>query len=1228
MRVRYALLFLLSRAYGDDAAHVEDGVAHTIEDTIYKVINTGLNAIDVAPVAADSYEYANDKCSISSTVTCELDGEKCENLIIPIEDCGLTDMTFTFKQCNNEVGNPLSLFKSSAKTQALVEMEEVKELSLDDLAPQTCREVSVVKTINTCKRFFSASLKLEGKRGPKTDGSDYCYAWDFLRIFVRRGPCEITASVAKCEVPRTKEQCEDIIVPPDQCNTEEPMTFTYEYCNNEPTPLKFRRQETIVLIEMDPQESLDLSDLPPGECRTFVATKPINTCKRFYSSSFKVEGWRGVGEEDYCFAYDFERIYTKRPGGGNENPDQEKCEVSSKVTCTVPSTGEACEDIIVPIEECKEDFEMIFEFEMCNYEAVQNVFLLGGEKTIALVEMIPVDGLESTSIISPGECRRHRELRKINTCKRFFSASLKVEGRRGDVFNDYCYAYDFYRSYIQRPVGGGGDGDGKCDITANIKCTVDETGEDCGDIVIPTAACETGVDMTFSFEFCNREAIDSVSFFKDTRSRIENIDIPGFSFSDLGPGECRRQYVPQQIDTCKKKFSAELLLEAKRGPLTDGTDYCFAYDFYRNYITRFERPSTGPGTTPSPALAPSNDDSCAVTSKVSCTILSTGQNCEDYVVPQGQCSQNFPITFEFEYCNFEVSRELDFFEDRVKALVEMVPVERLNLSNLPPGQCRRRIETREINTCKRFFSASLQIEAKKGPLSDGSDYCYAYDFLRIFLKKEVNPSTPSIGNVPTTAPNLLPTVDEQGTCSFSAGIKCTVVETGESCDNYEIALADCGPKSMTFAFEYCNLDPTNAVAFKDDLTVALIEMQDVELDVSNLGPGDCRTVFATRDINTCKNFFSASLKLEGKRGPKNDGSDYCYGWNFYRRYISRPRTIDFDSCIVTAEITCHDSSGVPCDQMIVNLDDCNEEEPVIFDFSYCNELDSMVVLREDKTFAKIDGAVVPSLDKSDLPAKPNGCRELNVPTTVNTCNSGFNAELRVRGESVFGKCFAGDFYQNNVKRPVPTAVPTPASTIPETPTVPETSPPTPSPTIPTVSTPPPTAEPTATKSSSPSVSVVPTVSVRPSATPSTCFITEPQRRARISAIIDTIVDPETLLDPLSPQSRAKTWLLDVDNYDVFCADACSRSGTDGGVTQRYTLALFYFAMNGNEWFDCGENSTGCTPQLNQPTDNVPTYSDNETWLSPVNECLWGGLACRTETNCLDRIEFGTYKKIT
>jgi hypothetical protein len=146
----------------------------------------------------------------------------------------------------------------------------------------------------------------------------------------------------------------------------------------------------------------------------------------------------------------------------------------------------------------------------------------------------------------------------------------------------------------------------------------------------------------------------------------------------------------------------------------------------------------------------------------------------------------------------------------------------------------------------------------------------------------------------------------------------------------------------------------------------------------------------------------------------------------------------------------------------------------------------------------------------------------------------------------------------------------------------------------------------------------------PSNAPTACGIGRDERRSRITETIELISSSEDLQDPDSPQSKAKEWMLEIDEFDVFCADACSKFQFGAGVFQRYSVAVFYFATNGDSWITCGGESDDCIPTLTNidRDDNVPVFFDNEFWLSNSSECLWGGLSCKVATKCLDRIEFG------
>jgi hypothetical protein len=1171
-------LLLLATTRSILCAEGNDSVAKTLEDTIFKAIETGLNGVDIVPI--DGIDPNFRACSITSSVTCAITStlDDCEDFVIPLEQCRDIDMTFTYRYCNKEKDDDVTFI--SEKTTALFETLPIEGLNYNDLSPGKCHEFSITQKIDTCKRFFSASLKVEGTKGPDFENGDYCYAWDFLRIFIKR-PCEITAEISSCKIESTKENCDDFIVAIDECQEVEPTTFTFKYCNNEETAFRFRTQKFRPLVETLLITGFDLTDLQPGTCREFETTRDINTCKKFFSSSLKVEGFRGDGVGDYCYAYDFERIFTGRPD--DPPPSNGKaCDVSSSVKCFITGSDQPCDDIVVPDDECDEETDMTFEFEYCNFEEANPINLIGRKKTIAKVETEAID--LNLSMLSPGECRTLRTNRKINTCKKFFSASLKVEGRRGDNYEDYCFAYDFYRSYIERPQTndnntGGVTVAGECNVSADITCTIEATGEECDDIVVPRDECMTDMEMTFIFEYCSRELVNTIDLYPElTRARVETIGLSGLNFADLQPGECRRLISKQKINTCNRFFSSQLKVEGVRNGIGG---YCYGWDFYRSYINRLEQ--NAPSAT-SPNPSPTDDEGpCAVTAQVTCTNVATGQDCKDIIVPLNECNEATPMTFEFEYCNFEVSEEIVLRKDKTIALIDTVSVDTLNLSDIPAGACRRRIETRNINTCNKFFSAQLKVEGFRGGVRN--DYCYAFDFYRNYIQRtDLDNKEPTPANEPTPQ-------GPSGACNIRAEITCIVDDTGEPCDVIEVDTDTCDEETdMTFTFKYCNEETESFVDLIEDVTTAQIEATSVDgLVTSDLDAGTCRTLIETRQINTCKRFFSASLKVEGLR----DGvpNDYCYAFDFYRTYITRP---DDNSpvaspgidCEISAAISCtYDKTQESCDNLVIPIEDCEILDGVTFQFTYCSDdKDFPVVLREDKTVALIETIPVANLDKR--PLLPGQCRILEVNRNVDTCKRFFSAGLKVEGlrTGVDGYCFAYDHYRTFIKR-APSA---------------------------------PTLKPSA------SPSLIPTVSVMPSNAPTACGIGRDERRSRITEIIELISSSEDLQDPDSPQSKAKEWMLEIDEFDVFCADACSKFQFGAGVFQRYSVAVFYFATNGDSWITCGGESDDCIPTLTNidRDDNVPVFFDNEFWLSNSSECLWGGLSCKVATKCLDRIEFG------
>ena len=92
--------------------------------------------------------------------------------------------------------------------------------------------------------------------------------------------------------------------------------------------------------------------------------------------------------------------------------------------------------------------------------------------------------------------------------------------------------------------------------------------------------------------------------------------------------------------------------------------------------------------------------------------------------------------------------------------------------------------------------------------------------------------------------------------------------------------------------------------------------------------------------------------------------------------------------------------------------------------------------------------------------------------------------------------------------------------------------------------------------------------------------------------------------------------------------------------QRYVLAAFYFATNGGAWEQCNaptdfddpiaieEANDACNRVVTPfavPNQRVGDESSN-AWLTPSNECEWGGIACWGSDTpninlCIDQLDF-------
>jgi len=124
------------------------------------------------------------------------------------------------------------------------------------------------------------------------------------------------------------------------------------------------------------------------------------------------------------------------------------------------------------------------------------------------------------------------------------------------------------------------------------------------------------------------------------------------------------------------------------------------------------------------------------------------------------------------------------------------------------------------------------------------------------------------------------------------------------------------------------------------------------------------------------------------------------------------------------------------------------------------------------------------------------------------------------------------------------------------------------------------------------------------------------------------VSDDNLFDVAStPQAQALNWITNEDTISpILCPNqeniGCSRNGSINPMIQRYVLAVFYFATEGDDWDQCsapnnlGSASSIATADANCNRAVTPFGVANDrvgdtstdAWLGPVNECEWGGLA--------------------
>ena len=165
-----------------------------------------------------------------------------------------------------------------------------------------------------------------------------------------------------------------------------------------------------------------------------------------------------------------------------------------------------------------------------------------------------------------------------------------------------------------------------------------------------------------------------------------------------------------------------------------------------------------------------------------------------------------------------------------------------------------------------------------------------------------------------------------------------------------------------------------------------------------------------------------------------------------------------------------------------------------------------------------------------------------------------------------------------------------------------------------------------------------------------CDLTPDERAAEIRELLSAVSDPALFDDPTTPQARALDWIANEDALEPpLCPNAIgegcalnSRFGSANPLVQRYVLAVFYYATEGDaSWTTCRAPTDPDDPAsvaaADAACDRVVTpfgvqnqrvgATSTDAWLGPVNECQWGGVACWGADTpnlnlCIDQLDFG------
>ena len=127
-----------------------------------------------------------------------------------------------------------------------------------------------------------------------------------------------------------------------------------------------------------------------------------------------------------------------------------------------------------------------------------------------------------------------------------------------------------------------------------------------------------------------------------------------------------------------------------------------------------------------------------------------------------------------------------------------------------------------------------------------------------------------------------------------------------------------------------------------------------------------------------------------------------------------------------------------------------------------------------------------------------------------------------------------------------------------------------------------------------------------------------ERQLRIFERLSNITDPDLLSDLETPQGQAFNWIAREDGLELDVKNAT--------LDQRYILATFYFATNGDGWDRCyrGAPEEHCRPQVGRPgipqappETSLVRFRGNSSFCVGVNNPLPGENLILRECNMMD-----------